>query len=388
LTRFKGIAGINEPLKRASEIILCVVLTLLCFGILTVYSASIVPAAEGAKTANLIKKQVIYVLVSMAALILAAHIDYHKLGQKSFWLLAVAMLMLILVLVFGTEVNGARRWFRFGKLSFQPAELARLCLVIYMAEFLTRKQGHIREFLQGFMPPVIVVGVAFILMMMQPDFGTAVLIAMTLGAMLFVAGIRLSHCLLIAVLAAPALIFLVAMAPYRLDRVLAFINPWEDPQGKGYHLIQSLIALGLGGTTGVGPGASLQKLSYLPEARGDFAFAILGSEFGFVGSMTVIALFCILIWQGMRICRHAPDLFGTLLSCGILCQIGLQALVNIAVVTGSMPTKGLPLPFVSFGGSSLILTMFSVGLLLNIDKHCRVTKEPDMLGARKMAVQQ
>jgi len=373
-------------MARTRQIIFCAVLTLLCFGVLTVYSANIFSIVEGAPAGSFPRKQLIYVLVSLFALALGSVADYHQLGRLRYWLLGSALVLLVLVLVFGAQVNGARRWFRFGPFSFQPSELAKLCLVIYMAEVLARRQARIREFLHGFLPPVLVLGLAFLLIMAQPDFGTAVLIALTLGAILFVAGIRLSHALLIVVLAAPGLTYFVVTEPYRLQRVFIFLDPWRDPSGAGYQLIQSFVALSSGQLFGVGPGASLQKLSFLPEASGDFAFAVLGAEMGFLGCAAVIALFCVLMWQGIRICRRAPDLFGTLLACGILAQIGLQALVNIAVVTGTMPTKGLPLPFISFGGSSLVITMFSVGLLMNIAGHCDPDNDPAVLGAKKMAV--
>lgn len=368
-------------MDRTRELIFCTVFTLLCFGVLTVYSVSISPTVSDG---TLVRRHVLYMLVSLMAMGLGSMVDYHRLARMRYVLLAVAMALLVLVLVFGVTVNGARRWFRFGPFSFQPSELAKLCLIIYMADVLARKQEHIREFFQGFVPPVLIVGLAFALIMLQPDFGSAVLIAMTLFAILFVAGIRLSHVFLIIVLAAPAMVYLIATEPYRLRRVFMFINPWEDPSGAGYQLVQSFIALSSGWLFGVGPGASLQKLSYLPEASGDFAFAILGAELGFLGCVAVIGLFAFLMWQGIRVCRTAPDLFGNLLACGIVCMIGLQALVNIAVVTGSMPTKGLPLPFVSFGGSSLVISAFAVGLLLNVAGHCKVETPPEVLGAKRM----
>jgi cell division protein FtsW len=250
-----------------------------------------------------------------------------------------------------------------------------------MADFLAREHERIKTFFKGFVQPMAVMGAAFILILKQPDFGTAVLIAVVTLGMLFVAGIRMIHVLPAVVASVPLLVYIVISLPYRLQRVTAFLDPWADAHGTGYQVVQSLIALGSGGVEGVGLGNSRQKLLYLPEASNDFVFAIVGEEMGLIGCVVVVLLFVLLFWYGIRVARHAPDLSGSLLAFGITLTIGLQAAVNIAVVTCSAPTKGLALPLVSSGGSSLVAVMVAVGLLMNVASHVEAEAGPAKLGA-------
>jgi cell division protein FtsW len=254
-----------------------------------------------------------------------------------------------------------------------------------MADFLAREQARIRTFFKGFLQPVCVMGVAFILILKQPDFGTALLIAAVTFGMLFVAGIRIIHVAPALLASVPLLVYMVTHVQYRLRRIMTFLDPWSDPQGAGYQIIQSLLALGSGGTVGVGLGNSQQKLLYLPEAGNDFVFAIIGEELGLVGCVAVILVFAVLVWYGMRVALRAPDICGSLLAFGLTFTFGLQAAVNIAVVTCSAPTKGLSLPLVSSGGSSLVAMMIAVGLLMNVASHVEADAEPAGVGAVPLA---
>jgi len=241
-----------------------------------------------------------------------------------------------------------------------------MCLIVFFAGYLTAYHDRLKEFAHGFAIPMIIVALVFGLIVLEPDFGSAVLAATLAMSMLIVGGVRIGPLALLMLASGPILFRMVFMVPYRLRRLLAFLDPWKDPEGVGYHIIQSLIALGSGGTTGVGIGYSQQKLFFLPEASTDFVFAILGEELGFLGAGLVVLLFMLFVWEGMKVCRRAPDLLGFLLAFGVLFLVGLQAAINVAVVTGSVPTKGLPLPFISSGGSSLFFTMIGMGILLNV----------------------
>ncbi len=271
---------------------------------------------------------------------------------------AGVLLVLVLVSPFGQAINGTRRWIRLGPVSFQPAELAKLALVLYLAAFFARKGEAIAEFRRGLLPPLAVVGLLAALVLAQPDLGNCLTLITLTFTLLFLAGGRARHLGLILAAALPPLAVAIWAAPYRLRRIVAFIDPWSDPRN--------------GGIFGQGIGASRQKLFYLPESHTDFIFAIIGEELGFVGAMTIVALFVVLIWRGLRIGLRAPDPFGGYLALGITVLIATQTLVNLGVVTGLLPTKGLPLPFISFGGSALLVTMLSTGVLLNISQHAHV----------------
>jgi cell division protein FtsW len=282
------------------------------------------------------------------------------------------LLVLVLLPGFGVSINGSRRWLRVGPLSFQPAELAKLALVLYLAAFLARKRDELQEFWRGVFPPLAVGGTLAMLVLAQPDLGSCLtLLALTLG-LLFLAGARTRWLGLLVIPALPLAALAVWMAPYRMRRVFAFLDPWQDPRGSGFQIIQSWLALGGGGLFGRGIGESKQKLFYLPEAHTDFIFAIVGEELGFIGAALVVGLFAALVWRGLRVGIRAADPFGAYLALGITVLIATQTLVNLGVVTGMLPTKGLPLPFLSFGGSALVMTMLATGVLLNISQDARV----------------
>jgi cell division protein FtsW len=288
-------------------------------------------------------------------------------------LLVLSFVLLVLVLVppFGQSINGTRRWFRIASFSFQPVELAKLALVVYIAAFLTRRQELVQTFGRGLMPLLLVAGAMAGLTILQPDLGNSLALVLLTLALAYLAGARMLHMAAIALAALPLVAVLIAMKPYRWRRMVAFMNPWDDAQGSGFQIIQSFLALGSGGWLGRGLGESKQKLFYLPEPYTDFIFAIIGEELGLVGAALIVALFALLIWRGLRIGLRAPDAFGAYLGLGLTIMLATQTLVNLGVVTGALPTKGLPLPSISFGGSALLMALFSAGVLLNISQHGR-----------------
>ena len=378
-----GAPDVVRPLQGVTTGILAIVAVLLALSI--VMSASTGPAWNPAQTRFNVLKQMLWLVVSALALFLADSFDYRKLRRFSVLLLLLSLGSLAGVLYFGAKVNGARRWYRVSDfLSIQPSEFFKVVLCFYMADFLAREQERIKTFFKGFFQPMLIMGAAFLLILKQPDLGTAILIAAVTFGMLFVAGIRLIHVMPAVLASVPLVAYTIIYVPYRLQRILAFVNPWADPQGTGYQIIQSLIALGSGGPYGVGLGNSTQKLLYLPEANNDFVFAIIGEELGLIGCGVVVVLFALFFWYGLRVARHAPDLFGSLLAFGLTFTIGLEAVVNIAVVTCSAPTKGLALPLVSSGGSSLVATMAAVGLIMNVASQVEADALPAELGAVKV----
>lgn len=349
-----------------------VTVILIALGIVMIYSASAIYAYEYLKdSAYFLKRHLIYLLLGVIASLWIMSVDYYTIKKYIKPVLIISFLLLMLVLIpgIGREIGGARRWFRFSIFSFQPSQVAKLVLILYIADVLSRKKMEIRSFFHGFMPPMIMLGLSVGLILLQPDLGTAVSIAVVTYIMLFVAGIRLFHLVPLLISSLPALGVTILMKPYRIKRFLAFFNPWQDPQGIGFQIIQSYIALGSGGFFGVGLGQSRQKLFYLPGAHTDFIFSIIGEELGLIGTASIVILFIIFIWLGFKVAKRSREMFGHLAALGIVLMIGLEAMINIGVATGSMPTKGLPLPFISYGGSSLIFNMMGVALLLNIAKY-------------------
>ena len=361
------------PRKLTPDLWLFAVVVALCsVGVIMVYSASAIIAADRfSDPFFFLKKQLLWAVAGFVCLWGAMRMDYRRLDRFVAPLLVISFVLLLLVLVppFGGEINGTRRWFRLGFLSFQPVELGKFALVLYLAAFLSRRQELMKSFGQGLLPPLLVAGSMAALTIVQPDLGNSLALVILALASAYLAGARLMHMLVIAGAALPVVAVLIAMKPYRWRRMIAFVNPWADPQGSGFQIIQSFLALGSGGWFGLGLGESKQKLFYLPEPYTDFIFSIIGEELGLVGGILVIALFAVLIWRGLRIGLRAPDAFGAYLALGLTIMLATQTLVNIGVVTGALPTKGLPLPFVSFGGSALLMTMFSTGVLLNISQH-------------------
>lgn len=347
------------------------VVVLICIGIVMIYSSTSVYAQQvmGNSFYYLIR-HLLFLSLGMVFAFFVMTIDYRELRKlaKPLLLIGIFLLMLVLIPGIGKESNGARRWFQIGTFNFQPSEFVKIIMLIYISDFLARKQNKIRDFKEGFLPLMMVLGLVCALIVKQPDLGNSVSIAVIMLVLMFIAGARLKHLGMILLAAIPVVCFLIIKAPYRLARIMAFLDPWEDSLGIGFQLTQSQIALGSGGLFGVGLGRSIQKLFYLPAAHTDFILSIIGEELGFVGTFTVIGLFIFLVWQGSKIAKRTVDDFGYFLSTGIVVMIGLQAVVNIGVSIGALPTKGLPLPFVSYGGSALISNMVALGLLLNISR--------------------
>ena len=342
---------------------------LLALGVVMVFSASSVYALrELGSSAYFLKRHLFYLAAGLVAMTLSMLIDYRLLARYAKPIMIFSVFSLLLVLVAGREVYGAKRWFQFLGFSFQPSEFTKIAMIIYVADFLSRKREKIQSFFVGFLPVMMALGAVCLLILKQPDLGTTALIASVVFIMIFIAGARMWHMGLVGLVSLPALFYLIAKTPYRLRRIQAFLDPWKDQQGAGFQLVQSQIALGSGGLLGVGLGKSVQKLYYLPAAHTDFILSIIGEELGLVGTVSVIVLFMLLIWQGARIAKRCEDPFGYFLALGIVAMIALQAIINIGVSIGAFPTKGLPLPFVSYGGSALVVQMICVGLLLNISR--------------------
>ena len=359
------------------RMLMAVLAVLLLMGLVMVASSS-VAVAERATGGELyyFVRQLAFAGLGLGAAAVMYCIPMQHWERASFVLLALALVLLIAVLIpgVGVVVNGARRWIDLGPVNLQASEPARLCLFLYMAGYVTRHQAQVQNRIRGLIKPLLPLGFAAILLLAEPDFGaTAVLLAVT-GILLFVAGARLSHLLLLAVVGIGTLGLLIVSSSYRLTRLISFTNPWDDPFNTGFQLTQSLIAIGRGEWLGVGLGNSIQKLLYLPETHTDFLFAIYAEEFGLLGSALLIVLFGVVVWRGLAIARaaEAHSLFNALVAYALTAWIGLQAFINMAVNMGVLPTKGLTMPFFSYGGSSLLTMCAAAGLMLRVDRETRL----------------
>ncbi|MFH0844823.1 MAG: putative lipid II flippase FtsW [Pseudomonadota bacterium] len=346
-------------------------LFLLGMGLVSIYSASSFLAERNmGDSYYYLKRQGLFCLLGLCLMMLTKNIPtafYRKLVYP-FLFLSFILLTLLLIPGVGVKVGGANRWLRFAGFSFQPSELAKLSLAIYIAYSMSKKGPNMTLSSRGLLPHLFVAGTFILLILLQPDLGTSIIIGGWLLLLLFVGGVNLFHLLGILLLTIPVFTILVWQADYRLKRWWAFLNPWEDPQGLGFQIIHSFLAFGSGGILGVGLGNSKQKLFYLPEPHTDFILSIVAEELGLLGLTTIILLFGILIMQGIKISLNAYDLYSSYLSLGIISFIGLQALINMGVVTGLLPTKGLTLPFISYGGSSLVVNLMGIGILMSISK--------------------
>ncbi|WP_082918068.1 stage V sporulation protein E [Oceanobacillus sp. Castelsardo] len=361
--------------SKPDYILLWIIIALLMVGVVMVYSSSHVWSEyKFGDEFFYLKRQLLFAGVGVFAMFFFMFIPYGTWKNYSKILLIVCFTLLILVLIPGIGLirGGAQSWIGVGAFSIQPSEFMKLGLIIFLANMLATKQKYITSFKNGFLPSLLLVFTAFGLIMLQPDLGTGMVLVLTCIIMIFVAGARLSHFFGLAALGLLGLVGLIASAPYRIDRITAFLNPWEDPLGDGFQIIQSLYAIGPGGLMGLGLGNSLQKYFYLPEPQNDFIFAIVGEELGFIGGTFVILLFLLLLWRGIKVSIEAPDLFGRLLALGIVSMLAVQAMINISVVIGLIPVTGITLPFLSYGGSSLTLTLCSVGILLNISIYSKI----------------
>ncbi len=349
-------------------------LTLVSLGLTMVFISSTVMAnAQYQDPYFFVKRQGMYALMGVGVLVAGRSVDYHIYKRWVYWLLLLALIGLVLVFIpgIGARVRGAARWVRVGSFTLQPSEFAKLAMVIFLAYSLSRKQEKMKYFAIGFLPHMVVAGVFIALIGKEPDFGTALTLTGIVFIMLLVGGTRLTYVLISFCLGAPLAVIMVLRDPKKFSRVLSFLDPWKYGQDVGYQLKQSLLAIGSGGLLGMGPGQSRAKLFYLPDAHTDFILSIFSEELGFIGILLILALFSLLVYRGIRVALRAPDAFGSYLALGLTLLIGLQACINMGVVSGLLPTKGLSLPFLSYGGSSLLVNLLSVGILLNISSQIK-----------------
>ncbi len=352
--------------------LLLAVTGLLVVGVTMVLSTSYLYADERfADGTYFFRKQLIALAGGVIGLIACSLLSARAYRQLAYPLLGLTVLILILVVIPGVGVlrGGARRWLMFGGFTFQPAELAKLALVIYLAHSMAKKEERIKTFTVGVLPHLMVTGVCLGLLLIEPDFGTALILAMLLYSMLFIGGVRVSHLLATALVALPALIYVMVTAPYRVRRLMTFLDPWSDPQNTGFQVVQSLIAFGSGQFWGRGLGEGRQKLFYLPEAHTDFVFSVIGEEIGFLGALAVLVLFGVIVLRGLRLTSKIEEPFEQYLAFGLTVLLGLQALIHMGVVMGIMPAKGLVLPFISYGGSALVTNLMETGILLSLSRR-------------------
>ncbi|MBD1379932.1 stage V sporulation protein E [Metabacillus arenae] len=362
--------------KKSTPDFILVILTLLLLtiGLIMVYSASAVWATyKFDDSFYFAKRQLLFAGVGVVAMFFIMNIDYWTWRTWAKVLIIVCFFLLIVVLIpgVGMERNGSRSWIGVGAFSIQPSEFMKLAMIAFLAKFLSENQKKITSFKKGLVPSLGLVFIAFGMIMLQPDLGTATVMVGTCTVMIFIAGARISHFIALGLIGLGGFVGLVLSAPYRMKRITSFLNPWEDPLGSGFQIIQSLYAIGPGGLFGLGLGQSRQKFFYLPEPQTDFIFAILAEELGFIGGSFILLLFSLLLWRGIRIALGAPDLFGSFIAVGIIAMVAIQVMINIGVVTGLMPVTGITLPFLSYGGSSLTLMLMAVGVLLNVSRYAR-----------------
>ncbi|AOZ91675.1 stage V sporulation protein E [Paenibacillus crassostreae] len=354
-------------------ILLCI-LGLLSIGIVMVYSAgSVLGFHDYGDSFYFVKRQLLFAGLGIAAMFVTANLDYRIWTKYAKAGLVICFIMLVIVLIpgIGNVRGGARSWLGISSFGIQPSEFMKLGMILFLAHWLSQEKFNITLFSKGLLAPLTLIGTAFGLIMLQPDLGTGSVMFGASMLIVFAAGARMKHLGMLGLVGIVGFVGLILAAPYRLKRITAFLDPWSDPLGSGYQIIQSLYAIGPGGLGGLGLGMSRQKYSYVPEPQTDFIFSILAEELGFIGGMIVLLLFLILIWRGMRIAMTIPDSFGSLLAVGIVGMIAIQVIVNIGVVIGLMPVTGITLPLISYGGSSLTLMLTALGILLNLSRYAR-----------------
>lgn len=356
---------------KSDRILFTAAALLICVSVVMVYSASAALAFDKFGQAYMfLTKQALWTALGLAGLAVAMRIDYRTYRNEAFiWFLTGVVGVLLVLVLFSAPVNGARRWFNVGGLGIQPSELAKIAGILFTALMLERRMHRIDELSYSLLPISLIVGAMCCLILLQPDFGTALSLLLIVATMVFAAGLHYRYLIGATLALVPLLYFVVMSEPERQRRVLAFWNPWANPLGEGFQVIQSLIAVGTGGVFGRGLMGGVQKLFFLPEPHTDFIYAVIGEELGLLGATTVLICFCVIAWRGLRIAMRAPDSFGSFLALGLTTMIAVQALVNISVVLGLLPTKGIPLPLVSSGGSSLLISLLGVGVLLNVSQH-------------------
>ncbi|MGH9409692.1 MAG: putative lipid II flippase FtsW [Vicinamibacterales bacterium] len=361
---------------KSDKVLFTAMVLLVCASVVMVYSASAVYAMDKFNQPNLfLFKQATWALIGFVLMPFVMRIDYRNYRQPAvIWSVLALVAFALVAVLFGPRINGARRWFGVAGVGVQPSELAKIAIIFFVAALLERRMDRIDEVSYSLVPIGLAVGVIVGLVLVQPDLGTALSIIAIAAVMVFAAGISYRYLLGLALVALPTMYILVMGVDYRRRRVMAFLHPWDDPFGNGFQVIQSLIAVGTGGVFGRGLMAGVQKLFYLPEPHTDFIYSVIGEELGLVGTTIVLACFAVITWRGLRTAMRAPDRFGAFLALGLTAMVAVQAFVNISVVLGLMPTKGIPLPFVSFGGSSLLISMVGMGILLNVSQQASATR--------------
>jgi cell division protein FtsW len=357
---------------KSDKLLFIATLALVCASLVMVYSSSAVIGMEQyqQRPTFFLFKQVTFALLGLALMPVLMKIDYRRYRQPAVIWTALALVGFALVMVlFGPRINGARRWFGIAGIGVQPSEFAKIAVIFFVAAILERRMDRIDDIRYSLLPVGIVLGCVVGLIMLQPDLGTALSIIVIVSAMVFAAGVNYRYILGLLLVSLPAAYIVLMSADYRRRRIEVFLDPWSDPLGDGFQVIQSLIAVGTGGIFGRGLMAGVQKLYYLPYPHTDFIYAVIGEELGLIGTTVVLACFCIIAWRGLRTSLRAPDRFGAFLALGLTAMVVVQAFFNISVVLGLLPTKGIPLPFVSFGGSSLLMSMLGMGILLNVSQH-------------------
>ena len=362
-----------QKARRRTLSIIILVLFLCLFGMVMIYSASSYSSdVLFGDSFHFVKKQLFGFALGVVLFFITYNFDYHKYYKLRWWIISFSAVLLILVFVpgIGISANGARRWIGFGGLNLQSSEVAKFGFVIFSSCYLSKNYEKTKKF-KGILPILMAGGILCILVMLEPNMSVTMCLGMVMIIMLFIGGMSFKHFVILAIPALALVVLLIVIAPYRLDRLMAFIDPWANPKEEGYQLIQSLYSLGAGGLFGVGLFNSRQKYMFLPFAESDFIFAVIGEEFGFVGSVLLLSIYVTIIAIGIKIALNAKDRLGTYLAVGIISVIAVQLLINIAVVTGSIPPTGIPLPFISAGGSGLIIFLSAIGILLNIAKNSK-----------------
>ena len=361
-------------MKKFDLLLFITIITISLFGIIMIYSASYIWAEYKFNDPfKFVKHQGLFFIIGIIMMLITSKIHYKVYFEKANTLLLISIILLILVIIpgIGTVRNGSRSWFGIGSFGIQPSEFAKLTLIIFTSKYLTKNEKNLKYIKKGVWPILGIVILVFGLIMLQPDFGTGMIILVSIIGLLFVSGVDFKFFIRLGLIGVVGIVLLIAIAPYRLERILSFLNPWSDPLGSGFQIIQSLYAIGPGGLFGQGFMNSRQKHFYLPEPQTDFIFSIISEEFGFLGILIVATLFTIIIFKGFKIAQNSGDKFAKFLAFGITFGLAFQAILNLMVVVGLIPVTGVTLPFLSYGGSSLLITLISMGVLLNISRYQR-----------------
>ncbi len=364
---------LTKSTKKMDYSFLLIVFALLSYGLIMVFSASSATAHYHYGDAYyFIKRQFAWSLIGLGIMFLISRISYKTIYKYAIHIMGASIILLIAVLIIGIEVKGARRWLGFGPFTFQPSEVAKFATIVFLARSLSTNKDALKTFTHGFLPYIGIIGIIAILVFLEPHFSGAMVIGMTGCIIMLAAGAKIVHFVTVGLPVVPIAVVAMLSASYRLARVTTFLDPFKDTSGDGWQIVQSLYAIGSGGFFGLGLGQSRQKFLYLPEPQNDFIFSIICEELGFIGALLVIVLFVILIWKGIKIAINAPDKFSSLVVTGIISLIAVQTVLNIAVVTSSIPATGMPLPFFSYGGTSLVFILAEMGVVLSISRECEL----------------